>query len=124
MTICGQNWGGFKCENNEFIRNGENTKLHEIKIVVSFLFGVCGAMTRNSSRFRSLWRRNDVKRDETWQNTRHITTHAKSKTATILILYSYLFSAVNTFIVLSFKTPLILTIYGHVAGNLNFFNNL
>ena len=35
-----------------------------------------------------------------------------------------LFSVVNTFIVFAFKTPLILTIYGHVAGNLNFFNYL
>ena len=28
----------------------------------------------------------------------------------------------NTFIFLTFKIPLILTIYGHLAGNLNFFN--
>ena len=35
-----------------------------------------------------------------------------------------LFSVANTFTVYAFKTPLILTIYGHayVAGNLNFFN--
>ena len=53
MTIYGQNLGGFKRENNECIRNGELTKLHKIKIVV-FLFGMCGAMTRISSRFMSL----------------------------------------------------------------------
>ena len=36
-----------------------------------------------------------------------------------------LFCVANTFIVLAFKIPLILTIYGHVApGNLNFFNYL
>ena len=34
MTIYGQNLGDFERENNEFIRNGENTKLHKIKIVV------------------------------------------------------------------------------------------
>jgi len=28
MTIYGQNLGGFKRENNESVRNGENTKLH------------------------------------------------------------------------------------------------
>ena len=31
-----------------------------------------------------------------------------------------LFSVANTFILFAFKTP----VYGHVAGNLNFFNNL
>ena len=35
-----------------------------------------------------------------------------------------LFSVANTFIVFAFKALLILTIYGHVAGNLNFFNYL
>ena len=34
MTIYGQNLGVFKRENNECIRNGENIKLHKIKIVV------------------------------------------------------------------------------------------
>ena len=32
-------------------------------------------------------------------------------------------SCANTFIVLAFKIPLILTIYGYLAGNLNFSNN-
>ena len=37
----------------------------------------------------------------------------------------FLFSGANTLIVFAFKTPLILTIYGHVAaGSLNFFNYL
>ena len=31
MTIYGQTLGGFKRENNECIRNGEKTKLHQIK---------------------------------------------------------------------------------------------
>ena len=35
-----------------------------------------------------------------------------------------LFFVANTFIVFGFKAPLILTIYGHVAGNLNFFHYL
>ena len=35
-----------------------------------------------------------------------------------------LFSVASTFIVFALKTPLILTIYGHVEGNLNFFNYL
>ena len=34
MTIYDQNQRGFRRENNESIRNGKNTKLHNIKIVV------------------------------------------------------------------------------------------
>ena len=33
-------------------------------------------------------------------------------------------SCANTFIVLAFKISLIVTIYGHLAGNVNFFNQL
>ena len=38
MTTYGQNLGGFKRENNESIRNGENTKLHKIKIIVFLIW--------------------------------------------------------------------------------------
>ena len=55
MTIFGQNLGGFKRKNNECIRNGEKAKLHKVKIVGFFLFGMCGAMTRISSRITSLY---------------------------------------------------------------------
>ena len=63
MTINGQKLRGFKCENNECIRNGEKTKLHNIKIVV-FLTSICGVTTRISSQITSLSRHNDVFRDE------------------------------------------------------------
>ena len=49
MTIYGQTLGRFKRENNECIRNGEKTKLHEIKIVVFSIYDVW-SMTRISSR--------------------------------------------------------------------------
>ena len=57
MTIYGQTLGVFKRENHECICNGEKTKLHKIKIVV-------GDMKRISSQITSLWRQNDVIRDE------------------------------------------------------------
>ena len=63
MTIYGQTLGVFKLEINECIRNEERTKLHKIKIVVFWLYKY-GAMTRISSPISSLWRHNDVIRDE------------------------------------------------------------
>ena len=57
MTIYGQNLGVVKRENNEYIRNGEKTMLHKIKIVVFFQFSICGAVTRISSRITSLRRK-------------------------------------------------------------------
>ena len=58
------------------------------------------------------------------RNTGHSTIYAKSKNYNFDPMQLCLFSVANTFIVFAFKTPLILTIYGHVAGNLNFFNYL
>ena len=72
-------------------------------------------MTRISSR------NNDVFRDE----IRVIAPHILSKKN-----YNFdpmqlgLFTVANKLIVFAFKTPLILTIYGHVTGNLNSFNYL
>ena len=63
MTIYGQTLRVFKRENNEYIRNGEKTKLHKIKIVVFWLYKR-GAITKISSRITSLLRSNDVIRDE------------------------------------------------------------
>ena len=63
MTIHGQTLGVFKRENNECIDTGPTTTLDKIKIVV-FLFGVCSAMTRFSSRNTSFWRHNDLFHDE------------------------------------------------------------
>ena len=59
MTIYGQTLVVIKHDNNECIRNGEKTNRHEIKIAV-FLFRICGAMTRISSRIASFWHHNDV----------------------------------------------------------------
>ena len=44
----------------------------------------------------------------------------KPKNYNIGFMQFGLFSFANTFIVFAFKYPLSLTIYGHVAGNLNF----
>ena len=52
MTIYGQILGVFKRDNNECIRNRENTNRHKIKIVV--FFRICDAMTRVSLRITSL----------------------------------------------------------------------
>ena len=43
-----------------------------------------------------------------------------SKTYNFDFMQLCLFSGANAFIVFAFKYPLSLTIYGHVAGNLNF----
>ena len=80
-----------------------------------------GALTGISWRNTSLWRHNDVFRQE----IRVIAAHMLSqKNYKFDPMHLCLFSVANTFIVFAFKTPLILTIYGHVEGDLNFFNYL
>ena len=116
MAIYGQTLGVFKREINEFIRNEERTKLHKIKIVVFWLYKY-GAMTHISSPITSLWRHNDVIRDE----IRVIAPRMlKPKNYNFDFMQFGFFSFANSFIVFAFKYPLSLTIYGHVAGNLNF----
>ena len=78
-------------------------------------------MTRISSRNTSLGRHDDVFRDEIYVITQHVSSQ---KNYNFDFMSICLLSVGNTFIVFTFKPPLILTIYGHVAQNLNFFNNL
>ena len=68
-----------------------------------------------------LWRHNDVFRHEIPVTAPHMLSQKNYNSDPMQLC---LFSVVNTFIVFAFKTPLILTLYGHVAGNLNFFNYL
>ena len=76
------------------------------------------SLIRISSRIASMWRHNDVIHDE----IRVILPHAKLKETTISILCNFVFSPLQLlFIVFTFKYPKSLTIYGHVAENLNFF---
>ena len=99
MTIYGQTLGVFKREINECIRNEERTKLHKIKIVVFWLYKY-GAMTRISSPITSLWRHNDVIRDE----IRVIAPHMlKPKIYNFDFMQFGFFSFANTFIVFAFK---------------------
>ena len=79
----------FKREINECIGTGARTKLHKIKIVF-FLISVCSAMTSFSSRNTSLWRFNDVFRDEKCV----IVPLTLSKKTTILILCDVVLSPV------------------------------
>ena len=71
--------------------------------------------------FRHLLRHNDVIRDEIRVMAPHM---PNQKNFNFDFMQLCLFSVANTFIVFAFKTPSILTIYGHVAGNLKFFSYL
>ena len=90
MTIYGQNLGGFKRENNECIRNGEKIKLYKIKIVV-FFYLACVVLWRVfrhvSSRFTSLRRHIDVKRDEIRVMAPHMSNQKKLQFLFYVVLY-------------------------------------
>ena len=112
---------GFKRENNKCIRKGEKTKLHRTKIVV-FWLSICGAMTRISSRDTPLWRHKDVFRHKIPVMVLYILSQ-KNYNFDLMQLYRFFPLRIHS-LFSAFKTPLILTIYGHMAGNLNFFNYL
>ena len=73
------------------------------------------ALSSFASRNTSLWRQNDVFRDEKRVIAPH-TLSRKNYNFDFMQLFPCSFD--NTFIVLAFKIALILTIYGHVGENL------
>ena len=89
-------------------RTGARTKLHKIQIVV-----LCVAMTR----FRHEMRHCDI------EMTYFIAPRTlRRKNYNFYFMKRCPCSCANTFIVLTFKIPLILTLYGHLTGSLNFVN--
>ena len=75
MNMYGQTLRVFKRENDECIRNREKTNLHTIKIVVFFYFAhvvVWRVFRHKLCHCEIIWR-------NSWRNTRHSSTYAKSK---------------------------------------------
>ena len=119
MTIYGKTLGVFLGEKNECSRKEGKTDLQKNKIVVFWVLDVW-FMTRISSRITSLWRHNDVTRDEVLVIDPYF---RNSKNYNFGFMQFRRSSVATTFIAFTFKYPYkSLTVYGHVAGNLNFFN--
>ena len=93
-------------------------KRHKIKnvvILISHMWCYDAYFVTNTS----LWRHNDVIRDE----IRVLAPHMRNQNNYIFeFMQICLFSVGNTFIFFPFKYPFSLTIYDLMAGNLNFFN--